>query len=535
MGQCSLLWPNERRETFGDFSFAEDLRVAELFLKGADYRRISLIPFFTRERETVEYRLALFTALMRSEGWRAALAELLPKLQALEELQNNRDLAGNMESHLYAVKEIELYTDCVETVMRAAAEQTESAALQRLLAAVRAVWEQEEYRSLKASLAEMERQIGGVRSITLGVNLDAQLRVVEAGIVSVNDEPFVSGNLIDRLLRLDMKKDERTALSTLVPVRRAYPAETAARLNAVTIGALNDILLKSASGWRPAIRRYLARESRLFAGLTGELPFVLSVCGLLAELREKRLPVCVPEITEERTAEIRRLYHPLLALRSDAKTLVRNDLVFDEAGMVYILTGANNGGKSVFTASVGLAYAMLHLGVPVPAAEARMGLLDGIFTHFPKESGEGDGKGRFESECARVEAITDRVTGDSLFLFDELFSGTSSGEGAYIAAEVIRFCAFAGARGILATHLHSLAETLPDCNGEAGRLSKIDTLVASVDEKDSARRTYRIRRCRPDGHSYAYDIARKYDLTFEQLAQRRKETERAPEAETGKR
>ncbi len=529
MGQCSLLWPNERRETFEDFHFVEELRIAELFLKGADYRRISLIPFFTRERETVEYRLALFAALMKSGVWRAVLAELLPKLQALEELQNNRDIAGNMEAALYAVKEIELYTDCVETVMRAADEQTDSAALQRLLAAVRAVWEQEEYRFLKASLTEMERQIGGVRSITLGVNLDAQLRVVEAGVVSVNDEPFVSGNLIDRLLRLDLKKDGQTALSTLVPVRRAYPAETAARLNAVTIGALNDILLKSVSGWRPAIRRYLALKGRLFAGLAGELPFVLSVCGLLAELREKRLPVCVPEISEGRMAEIHRLYHPLFALRSDAGTLVKNDIVFDEAGMIYILTGANNGGKSVFTASVGLAYAMLHLGVPVPAAQARMSLLDGIYTHFPKENGEAGGGGRFESECVRVKAIADRITGDSLFLFDELFSGTGSGEGAYIAAEVIRFCAFVGARGVFATHLHSLAETLPNCNGEAGLRSRIDTLVAAVDEKDSARRTYRICRCRPDGRSYAYDIARKYDLTFEQLAQRREEALRAQE------
>ena len=288
MGQCSLLWPNERRETWKDFGFVADLRVAELFLKGGDFRRVSLTPFFTADRETVEYRLELFAELLKSGIWRSVLTELLPKLQALEELQSNREIAENMESHLYAVKEIELYTDCVETIMRAGDEKTASAALQRLLSAVRAVWEREDYRALKTSLAEMERQIGGVKSVTLGVNLDAQLRVVEAGIVSVNDAPFVSGSLIDRLLRLDMKKDERAVLSTLVPVRRAYPAETAARLNAATLGALNDILLKSASGWRPAIRRYLALQSRLFTGLAEELVFILSVCALLTALQERR-------------------------------------------------------------------------------------------------------------------------------------------------------------------------------------------------------------------------------------------------------
>ena len=79
-----------------------------------------------------------------------------------------------------------------------------------------------------------------------------------------------------------------------------------------------------------------------------------------------------------------------------------------------------------------------------------------------------------------------------------------------------------GCRGIFSTHLHELAASVPDINERSASLGgiKIDTLVAGIEE---GKRSFKIVRAKPDGKSYAKDIADKYGLSFEGLMQRAKE------------
>ena len=95
-------------------------------------------------------------------------------------------------------------------------------------------------------------------------------------------------------------------------------------------------------------------------------------------------------------------------------------------------------------------------------------------------------------------------------------TSTGSYEASYIASELLTALAVMRARGIFSTHLHELASALPEINERsvAGGGVRIDTLVAGIEE---GKRSFKIHRAKPDGKSYAKDIADKYGLSFESL------------------
>ena len=123
------------------------------------------------------------------------------------------------------------------------------------------------------------------------------------------------------------------------------------------------------------------------------------------------MKLCRPEIrpASERVLQFYNLYNPVVALRID-DDIVKNDLIFDDDAMIYVLTGPNRGGKSVITCALGQAVAFAMLGMPVPADSAVISPADGIYTHFPTGSEDTIDKGRLGEECARLKEIFDRVT-----------------------------------------------------------------------------------------------------------------------------
>jgi DNA mismatch repair ATPase MutS len=196
--------------------------------------------------------------------------------------------------------------------------------------------------------------------------------------------------------------------------------------------------------------------------------------------------------------------------------LVENDFTFDQNGAFYVLSGPNRGGKSVISCAVGLNLVLAELGLIVCASEAIISPADAIFTHFPTGSEDTIDKGRLGEECARLYEIFERVTGYSLVLLDETLSSTGSYEGSYIASEVLSGFSMVKCRGIFSTHLHELASMLDEINERCEKSggARIDTLVAGMEE---GQRSFKISRKKPDGRSYARDIADKYGISLDSI------------------
>jgi DNA mismatch repair ATPase MutS len=167
--------------------------------------------------------------------------------------------------------------------------------------------------------------------------------------------------------------------------------------------------------------------------------------------------------------------------------------------------------------ALGAAVAFAMLGLPVPAESAEISVVDGIFTHFPEGADDTIDKGRLGEECARLREIFDEVTEDSLILLDESLSSTGAYEATYIASEILTAFAAMSVRGIFSTHLHELAAELDNIAARTHG-APIDTLVAGIEGE--GKRSFKIIRAKPDGKSYARDIANRYGLTYENIVKK---------------
>jgi DNA mismatch repair ATPase MutS len=152
----------------------------------------------------------------------------------------------------------------------------------------------------------------------------------------------------------------------------------------------------------------------------------------------------------------------------------------------------------------------------VPAKDAQISIADAIFTHFPTGADDTIDKGRLGEECARLRDIFEEVTDKSFVLLDESLSSTGSYEASYIAAEVLAGFSRIGCRCLFSTHLHELAAEIDNINARtaADGGTTIDSLVAGI---ESGKRSFKIVRMKPDGKSYARDIADKYGLSYENI------------------
>ncbi len=374
------------------------------------------------------------------------------------------------------------------------------------------------YKELNEKLNELTNRVRDIKSITIGVNLDSTLRADRCGVLSINPKPFKSGDTIDKILRMSFAKDEYTLIAPLTPFARGQNDNQKTAMSIAINAAINDVFKSSVRAWKKLVQAYVLDNANFLLEVMPEIEFMICATRLMEALQARGLPLCTPKLKPagEKAFSAEGLYNPAVALAIEGPS-VENAFAFDENGRIFILTGPNRGGKSVITCAVGLAAAFCQLGMLIPARRFVFSPSDGIYTHFPTESGDTVDKGRLGEECARLNAIFESCTDQSIVLLDESLSSTGAYEASYIAAEVLLGFAKIGCRTLFSTHLHALAARVGELNAEAAAFggSKLDTLTAKI-ESDGAR-SFKILRQAPDGKSYAKDIAEKYGLSLEKI------------------
>ena len=503
----------------------------ELGLNGIfGLKSCSLTDFFTSDTEVIDYRQKTLEDLRSVPSLIETLSGVHPILDDIRELRRLDDEAlGSADSYLYSITEIELYVSCIDKLkdgFLGVRDKLKGDAFSRLASYVSELTESEYYSELNKKLKHLADRVNEVKSITVGVNLDAQLRPESAAVISVNSERFKSGKLLDKILRLSFKNDAFTTIAPLSPFRSGQGDNKQEALVAAFNTAIEDVFRSSVKGWRDIVAEYVMENTDFLLKLLPEIEFLTRSCELIDRLSSKQgCTMVYPESRpmSEKAFSAKNIYNPRVALAIDDE-IVPNDFLFDERAGIYVLTGPNRGGKSVITVAVGAAQAMYQLGLPVPCEEARISPVSGIFTHFPEGADDTIDKGRLGEECARLREIFDAADQDGMILLDESLSSTGAYEATYIAGEILSAFATMGVRGIFSTHLHELAADVPRINERS--LSSggipVDTLVAGIEQ---GRRSFRIHRIKPDGKSYAKDIADKYGLSYEELvANKRKNT-----------
>ncbi len=222
-----------------------------------------------------------------------------------------------------------------------------------------------------------------------------------------------------------------------------------------------------------ARERSLAREKALYAQLLGLLGASLAVLqtsanaiatlDALANLAERArtLDWCQPELTEEPAITIRDGRHPVVEGVIDAP-FVANDVRFDQERRMLVVTGPNMGGKSTYMRQTALIILMALAGSFIPAASARLGPVDRIFSRIGASDDLAGGRSTFMVEMEETANILHNATERSLVLMDEIGRGTSTFDGLSLAwACGVELASRIRAFTLFATHYFELT-TLPD-------------------------------------------------------------------------
>jgi DNA mismatch repair protein MutS len=556
MDNFSLLWPeggdpcpDPDRPRWGERT-QDDLGIdtlAEYLSPDPQYTEsiLSFLLPLTTDANIIRYRQEVLEDFLRVPEVAAIFESLQSPLEEMERLGGPTPTEQTpLHKTLYRMGELDLYVDCIEKlwgVLSANHKKIKSAGLLRLLEFTTKVHEDPGFLTMARELPKLRTRYDNIAGISIGVNLDEGLHPIGATLLSIRHKPFKQGSFLSRLFGKGSPEDEQ-GIAPLheLPLKRVYgtyaSVETFAREDPELFPLFKDLDVIMKEITKPIsqiLTQYLQVNTRPLAGLGDEVIFYLNGVRLMNRLIDAGLPVCRPEIAplEERVCEIDGLYNINLVVdlldtqgpHSLTGAVVRNDVRFGDEGRIFILTGPNRGGKTVFTRAVGLAQVMFQAGLFVPGSRARISPVEGILSHFPSEEQPSLDAGRLGEEAARIGDVFRRITRHSLVLLNESLSTTSPGEGVYLARDVIRAIRMIGARAIYATHLHELGNVEminQDTAGDSLAASLVagsESIASEAGGEPSVRRTYQIRPGPPQGLSYAQDIARKYGIELHQI------------------
>ncbi len=371
--------------------------------------------------------------------------------------------------------------------------------------------EDPDFISFCKNLEDVTVNIKSARSVTLGINLDVNLRPMEAGLVSINTEAYTSANFIDRLLRGSLNKPrDFECLCPLSSIENASTTEDLAIINSRLNNALNSVLKKDLKHLSKSSVEYVNTSAEKFSPIKKGLSFYLNAIRFYNRAKAVGLPVVLPEVSRNKYS-IDKLYNFRIAESKGIKETEPNSLQFDEKGRIYVLTGANSGGKTVFLESLALAQLLFQLGLPVFCEKSVMHPFEKIHVYFASEAeSEKNLYGRFENEARWFsEKIKDSADRKELYIMDELFSGTAADEAAEIALSALKRIDDKDGCAVFSTHLHDLAKNVAKNETDPVFLH-FDNLY--IDSQASGRR-YAVTRGNPEKYeSKAVNIARKYGI-----------------------
>lgn len=231
--------------------------------------------------------------------------------------------------------------------------------------------------------------------------------------------------------------------------------------------------------------------------LKNDLDFYFDINNLVKKAAEKGVKSCYADISNKPEYYVKNAYDAAL-ISQDIKKIVPNDIDFDSVDSVFLLTGANGGGKTSYLRACAINLVMFLAGAPVFGERALIYPFKKIFTHFPSKEGYYD-SGRFEEEKKRIESALTSADTDFFAFMNETFSGTDEFTGGKMLYETAKRLKVSGSFALFVTHFVNYSyDGLPILN-------------AVVDEEDNTR-TFRIRRSEISQSAHAADILKKYGL-----------------------
>ena len=295
-------------------------------------------------------------------------------------------------------------------------------------------------RGILAEIEEREKDATGIRTLRIGYN-----RVFGYYIE-------VSNSFRDQVPAHYIRKQ------TLTNAER-YITEEIKELEERVLHAQQEAIDRASELYeqvRATVAAELPRIQQTAAAVAG----LDMLCGLATVALNNNY--CCPTVDLSDEIEISEGRHPVVEQLLDGVPFVPNDTKLNNReNQIAVLTGPNMAGKSTYMRQVALIVLMAQVGSFVPAASARIGIVDGIYTRVGASDDLTTGQSTFMVEMSEVANILKEATEKSLLILDEIGRGTSTYDGMSIARAVIEYIADRkklGAKTLFATHYHELTE-----------------------------------------------------------------------------
>ncbi len=539
----SLLWPSNHRpqaqtlphQTLQDLQLSWLISAIAWDSSSESFIR-QIFSQLVADPEVIAYRQAVLDDILCSPHLAQQLETIHSTIASMQEYLSFPQWQENALQHVaWRLSELESYVDCMGRLrdfLTAADVSLQSSALQQLRDIIQQLTQEEQFQQLQAELPEFVRQIRSINSITIGINLDEELRPLSAILLATHSKPFSAQSFLTRLFG----KEGMSGLGPLHSARELssgghnFQVELRDRNSPFMPALFKDLSILMDDVCRPialALRRYIGIHTQFLIALRHEIAFYLGAARWIQESQKAGWLLTRPQILpmDNRQAHYSDLYNIHLALQKQRhpQTMVLNDAHFDDNGRIFILTGPNQGGKTTYTQALGIAQVLFQAGLHVPARTAAISPVDNIYTHFIVQEQAHLEAGRLGEEAQRLSAIFDQATRYSLVLLNESLASTSLQESYKLARDVVSAMRLLGVRAVFATHLHDLAESSEAINQEIAGDSLIISMVSLVrDDTNGLWRTYRIVPSPPEGRSYASELAERYGIRYEQLVERLK-------------
>lgn len=242
-----------------------------------------------------------------------------------------------------------------------------------------------------------------------------------------------------------------------------------------------------------------------------EVQFYLGYLAYIRKLEKEGFLFSYPEITET-DFEVHECYDVALARKNsqEGKAVVTNGITYETGEKFFVITGPNQGGKTTFARAMGHVVYFAMMGLKTPGTRLKTPYFHDIVTHFATEESVETSSGKLKEELDRLAPLMHNLNMHNFVLINELFTTATTYDAHIMGTRVMKHFIDYNCQGIYVTHIHELAK----------EMEGVTSLVASVDEKDSHLRTYKMERRPPEGIGYASDIVEKYELDSDSLKRR---------------
>jgi hypothetical protein len=354
------------------------------------------------------------------------------------------------------------------------AEKFESEGLTTFFATIQKELDDEYFATVQDHLRELEFRDGVLLSVELGTGNE--------GTGYMLGKPSHKKNWIERVF------SKSPVYSFTIHPRDDHGARALGELKDRGINLVANALAQSAD-----------HIDSFFEMLRIELAFYIGCLNLYERLVQLDEPVCFPQAvaSNERRHSFHGLYDICLALTMK-RQVVGNEVNANYKDLV-IITGANQGGKSTFLRSIGLAQLMTQSGMFAPAESLCVNVCTGLFTHYKRQEDPTMKSGKLDEELGRMSDIVDMIRPHSVVLFNESFAATNEREGSEIARQIVNALLEKQIKVFFVTHQYEFARGFYGKNME-------NALFLRAQRRSGGRRTFKVVPGKPLQTSYGKDL-----------------------------